>query len=102
VDEPGGYLRLLAGEGLQVDAWETVYHQVLQGEDPVLEWVRGTGLRPVLAALTAAEGAEFEEGYARLLRQAYPAEPFGTVFPFRRIFAVAVKPPAAAAAIGSP
>ncbi|WP_159616301.1 trans-aconitate 2-methyltransferase [Arthrobacter zhaoguopingii] len=102
VDEPGGYLRLLAGEGLQVDAWETVYHQVLQGEDPVLEWVRGTGLRPVLAALPEAEAAEFEEGYARLLRQAYPAESFGTVFPFRRIFAVAVKPPAAAGATGRP
>ncbi|MHA7262386.1 trans-aconitate 2-methyltransferase [Arthrobacter sp. TMN-37] len=97
VAEPGGYLRLLAREGLLVDAWETVYHQVLQGEDPVLEWVRGTGLRPVLEVLSAAEAAEFEEGYARLLRTAYPAEPFGTVFPFRRIFAVAVKPGPAAA-----
>ncbi len=91
VAEPAGYLRLLEKAGLRADVWETVYHQVLQGRDPVLEWVRGTGLRPVLEVLSAPEAAEFEEGYAELLRGAYPAESFGTVFPFRRIFAVGVK-----------
>jgi trans-aconitate 2-methyltransferase len=102
VAEPGDYLRLLAGAGLSADVWETVYHQVLGGPDPVLEWVRGTGLRPVLDALPAAEAAEFEECYAQLLRGAYPAESFGTVFPFRRIFAVGVKTVGAAAAGTTP
>ena len=51
---PRAYLDLLAGAGLTTDVWQTEYQHVLQGEDPVLEWLRGTGLRPVLGAL--AEG----------------------------------------------
>lgn len=77
--------------GCSADAWETSYQQVLYGEDPVLEWVRGTALRPVLATLAPAEAKDFEEEYSALLRQAYPATTHGTVFPFRRIFAVAQK-----------
>jgi trans-aconitate 2-methyltransferase len=57
----------------------------------VLEWVRGTALRPVLAVLSAEDGAAFEAEYAAALREAYPATPHGTVFPFRRIFAVGRK-----------
>ncbi|WP_375477422.1 trans-aconitate 2-methyltransferase [uncultured Jatrophihabitans sp.] len=89
VDSPPGYAQLLAAAGLSVDVWETTYLHVLRGADPVLEWVRGTGLRPVLAALPADEAAQFEQEYAALLRTAYPAEADGTtLFPFRRIFAV--------------
>jgi trans-aconitate 2-methyltransferase len=87
--EPAGYLDRLAALGCAVDAWETTYLHVLKGRDPVLEWVRGTALRPVLAALSAADAAEFEAEYAALLRAAYPAGPAGTVMPFRRIFVVA-------------
>jgi trans-aconitate 2-methyltransferase len=86
---PAEYVRVLAGLGCAVDAWETTYAQVLQGPDPVLGWVRGTALRPVLARLPAAEAAEFEAEYGALLREAYPAEPWGTLLPFRRVFAVA-------------
>jgi trans-aconitate 2-methyltransferase len=94
VAEPAEYLALLAGAGLRVSAWQTSYLHVLAGPDPVLEWVRGTGLRPVLAALSPDEAAEFSAEYARLLREAYPARPFGTVFPFLRTFVVAHKPAA--------
>lgn len=92
VGEPADYLTVMLDAGWSADAWETSYQQLLPGPDPVLEWVRGTGLRPVLAALPAAEAARFEEQYAALLREAYPATPHGTVFPFRRIFAVGHKP----------
>ena len=54
--------------------------------DPVLEWVRGTGLRPVLAGSSAATAAEFERELRRALRAAYPPQAVGTVFPFLRIF----------------
>jgi trans-aconitate 2-methyltransferase len=94
VAEPAEYLELLVGAGLRVNVWQTSYLHVLSGPDPVLEWVRGTGLRPVLQALAADEAADFTDEYAALLRQAYPERPFGTVFPFLRTFVVAQKPPA--------
>lgn len=97
VSAPHEYHRLLRGAGLDTDAWETTYQHLLAGEDPVLQWVRGTGLRPVLAALPAAEAVQFERTYAGMLADAYPREPDGgTIFPFRRIFAVGVKPAPAA------
>jgi trans-aconitate 2-methyltransferase len=93
VSSPDEYLDLLARHGCRsVDAWETTYSQVMPGDDPVLEWVKGTALRPVLAALDQADPAAraaFLEEYGALLREAYPPRPYGTVFPFRRVFVVA-------------
>ena len=91
VDEPEDYLGLLLEAGFESDVWETSYSQVLPGKDPVLEWVRGTALRPVIDALDPQDFSRFEEQYAALLRQAYPERPWGTVFPFRRIFMVGQK-----------
>lgn len=91
VGEPDDYLAIMLDAGCDADAWETTYFQLLTGTNPVLEWVRGTGLRPVLAALSAADARAFEAEYSALLAEAYPAGPYGTVFPFRRIFAVARK-----------
>lgn len=91
VGEPADYLRIMLDAGCDADAWETTYQQLLPGPDPVLHWVRGTGLRPVLAALPEGEADAFENQYAAMLREAYPTDRHGTVFPFRRIFAVAQK-----------
>jgi trans-aconitate 2-methyltransferase len=92
VAEPGEYLDLLTRHGLHADVWQTQYLHVLQGPDPVLDWTRGTALRPVLAALPEPDAAEFCTEYAAVLRQAYPPQPYGTVFEFTRTFAVARKP----------
>lgn len=89
--DPAEYLDLLARAGLEVDAWETTYLHVLHGEDPVLDWYKGTGLRPVLAALQPDQAAEFLDEYRTRMHEAYPAEPYGTVFPFRRVFVVGVR-----------
>lgn len=86
--DPAGYAELLGDAGCRVDAWETTYLQVLSGPDPVLEWVKGTALRPVLAALPGEQHAEFLADYGTALRAAYPPGRFGTLFPFRRVFAV--------------
>lgn len=92
VAAPRVYYDLLSGLGASVDVWETEYLHVLTGPDPVLEWVRGSALRPLLAALDEAERAELEERYAALLRSAYPARPDGvTIFPFKRLFFVATR-----------
>lgn len=87
--DPAGYWSLLTAAGCRVRAWETTYLQVLSGDDAVLEWTRGTALRPVLDALGPAEAAQFTREYGKALRAAYPPGPHGTLFPFRRIFAVA-------------
>ncbi|WP_320779427.1 trans-aconitate 2-methyltransferase [Streptomyces sp. CRN 30] len=93
VHTPGDYLARLAGLGCAADVWETTYVHLLTGADPVLDWVRGTGLRPVLAALDDDPEARdaFVEEYRTVLRAAYPRGPHGTPFPFRRVFAVARK-----------
>jgi trans-aconitate 2-methyltransferase len=88
-EDPAGYLDLLAGAGCSVDAWETTYLHVLHGAHPVVEWYRGTGLRPVLAALDPGQAEEFLADYSEQIEAAYPAAPYGTVLPFRRVFVVA-------------
>jgi trans-aconitate 2-methyltransferase len=46
----------------------------------------------VYERLSAEEAAEFEAELGAMLREAYPPRPYGTVLPFRRIFAVAQVP----------
>jgi trans-aconitate 2-methyltransferase len=82
---------LLAPAGFEVDAWETTYLHVLHGDDPVLDWYRGTGLRPVIAALPPEQTDEFLADYRARMSEAYPAAPYGTVFPFRRVFVTAAR-----------
>ncbi|MEU3251315.1 trans-aconitate 2-methyltransferase [Streptomyces sp. NPDC006997] len=93
VHTPEAYLAHLTALGCAVDAWETTYVHLLTGDDPVLDWVKGTGLRPVLAALGDDPQAReaFLAEYRAALRAAYPAGRYGTPFPFRRVFAVARK-----------
>ncbi|PIM66715.1 trans-aconitate methyltransferase [Streptomyces sp. JV178] len=93
VHMPATYLAALADLGCEVDAWETTYVHLLQGEDAVLDWVTGTGLRPILTEL-GDDAGPFVAEYRTALREAYPATAHGTAFPFRRIFVVAQKPEA--------
>jgi trans-aconitate 2-methyltransferase len=96
--EPPGYLTALLATGAQADVWETTYFHILHGADAVLEWVRGSALRPFLTALDQPDmpeddAAEFLSAYAAVLRAAYPRDTDGrTIFPFRRIFGVATVP----------
>jgi trans-aconitate 2-methyltransferase len=94
VERPASYLARLADLGLMPDVWQSEYLHVLPGDNAALEWVKGTALRPVLDALADDPAArdEFLEACGAALAEAYPRGPHGTVFPFRRTFAVAVKP----------
>jgi trans-aconitate 2-methyltransferase len=92
VERPERYLDALVAAGLDADVWQASYLHVLPGQDAVLDWVKGTALRPVLSLLDGAEREEFMADYGAALRAAYPPQPFGTVFPFRRTFAVARQP----------
>ena len=89
--EPALDQELFLKGGARVDVWETTYSQLLQGENPVLEWVRGTALRPVLGALSPSDATAFEHEYAAVVAKAYPAGEHGSNFEFRRIFMVGEK-----------
>jgi trans-aconitate 2-methyltransferase len=81
------YYDLLRAGADSVDIWETEYLQVLEGEDAVLEWVSGTGLRPILEGLEGEERDAFLERYRRRLSELYPKRADGrTLYPFRRLF----------------
>ena len=90
VSTPEHYGRLLAPAAQSLDIWETTYLQILAGDAPVLEWMKGTLLRPLIDALEADERATFLDAYAGRLAEAYPRGADGTtLFPFRRLFIVA-------------
>jgi trans-aconitate 2-methyltransferase len=90
VDDAAVYYDLLVGCTATIDIWETEYLQILEGADPVLEWVKATGLRPILNGLGDDERGLFLVEYARRLHAVYPARADGrTTYPFRRLFIVA-------------
>lgn len=92
VEDAEVYHDLLAPRADAVDVWETEYLHALDGEDPVLEWVRGTVLRPVLGELEGERREAFLAAYRRRLRAAYPPRPDGrTLFRFRRLFVVVLR-----------
>ena len=83
------YYDLLAPRAASIDIWETEYAQILEGDDPVFDWVSGTALRPLMGALNEEEQSQFASAYKSALRKAYPKRADGkTLFPFRRIFMV--------------
>ncbi len=85
------YYDLLADDARSVDIWETEYLHELEGKDPILEWVKGTGLRPILNGLADDEREVFLAKYRCRLREAYPVRANGcTLYPFRRLFIVAM------------
>jgi trans-aconitate 2-methyltransferase len=84
------YHGLLAPHASPLDVWETEYVHELQGDDPILDWVAGTGLRPLLEGLDDRQRSVFLTDYRERLRAAYPRAANGrTPFPFRRVFLVA-------------
>ena len=90
VEQPESYFDILAPLSASVDIWETTYLHALDGDDPVLDWVSGTGLRPFVQRLQAEERDAFLSAYRTRLRDAYPRRADGmTLFPFRRLFVVA-------------
>jgi trans-aconitate 2-methyltransferase len=87
------YYGLLHPVCARVDVWRTVYHHPLAGgADAVVEWFKGSALRPFLAKLDAAEQAAFLRRYRDAIAAAYPAFDDGTLLlPFPRLFIVATR-----------
>jgi trans-aconitate 2-methyltransferase len=86
------YFRLLRLHAPHVDLWRTTYFHPLGGARAVVEWLKGTGLRPFLNPLTESEQAVFLSRYEGKIAEAYPAEADGAVLlPFPRLFFVATR-----------
>jgi trans-aconitate 2-methyltransferase len=85
------YVERLHDLGLTVDAWQTTYIHVLTGENPVLEWFKGTALRPLLKVLEPPAKAEFLHELGERFKAAYPSKGGVTLLPFPRLFFVATQ-----------
>jgi trans-aconitate 2-methyltransferase len=90
----GGYYDLLAPEAAQVDVWHTIYQHPMASAAAIVEWVRGTGLKPFVDRLPADLQASYLAEYERRVDQAYPARTDGKrLLAFPRMFIVAQKKP---------
>ena len=89
---PDWYYGVLRPHCAQVDVWRTTYHHVLPSADAVVEWFKGSGLRPFLAPLDDTGRMEYLRRYRDAVALAYPAQADGTVLlPFPRLFVVATR-----------
>lgn len=88
---PEAYYDWLSPLCREVDIWSTTYVHALTGEDPVVDWMLGTGLRPYTDALPEPElRAAFLDAYRARTRADFPRRPDGfTLFPFPRLFILA-------------
>lgn len=92
VHAPGFYYDLLAPAARSVDIWQTTYEHVLADPSAIVDWVKGTGLRPHLEVLGDAEREPYLAAYTRGIGAAYPARSDGRrLFSFPRLFVVAVR-----------
>ena len=91
VASPDTYFDILASLADELEIWETIYLHVLEGNNPVAEWTRGTVLKPLLDAIAdASERQAFFDDYSARVQAAYPRRDDGkTLCPFRRLFIVA-------------
>lgn len=66
------YFRLLSPLAAHIDIWDTRYLQVLEGPDPVLRWIKGTALVPIMAELDEREASQFLARLTKRLVGHYP------------------------------
>jgi trans-aconitate 2-methyltransferase len=87
------YYELLRPLCSKLDLWRTTYYHFLSGGAPALvEWFKGSGLRPFLEPLNAGERSAFLDQYTAAIARAYPPVADGSVLlPFPRVFLTAIR-----------
>ncbi|WP_313296536.1 trans-aconitate 2-methyltransferase [Diaphorobacter sp.] len=87
------YYDLLARDAAQVDVWHTVYQHPMDSAASIVEWVRGTGLKPFVDPLTDTLRAQFLASYEQRIDSEYPVRSDGKrLLAFPRMFIVAQRP----------
>ncbi|XAH21604.1 trans-aconitate 2-methyltransferase [Xylophilus sp. GW821-FHT01B05] len=88
----GNYYDLLAPKAANVDVWHTIYQHRMVDAASIVEWVRGTGLKPFVDPLPPALRASYLAEYERRVDAAYPVRTDGKrLLAFPRMFIVAQK-----------
>lgn len=88
----GEYFDLLSEVSSDFSIWETVYCHRMASHNSIMEWYKGTGLRPYLEVLNASEAMDFEKDVYNEVEKAYPQQLNGEIiFRFPRFFFTAVK-----------
>jgi trans-aconitate 2-methyltransferase len=87
------YYAQLRPISVQLDVWRTTYfHPLAGGAAAVVEWFKGSGLRPFLDPLDESECEAYLSQYQAAITEAYPAQQDGSILlPFPRIFIVATR-----------
>jgi trans-aconitate 2-methyltransferase len=87
------YYELLRPLCTKVDLWRTTYYHFLSGgPDALVEWFKGSGLRPFLEPLDGAERAAFLARYGAAVAEAYPPVADGRILlPFPRVFFTVIR-----------
>jgi trans-aconitate 2-methyltransferase len=95
VEDLEAYHDILTPEAADIDLWATEYLHILPDAAGIVEWYKGTGLRPFLDTLPSDEVKNaFTAEYLEHIRRAYPSRPNGSIiFPFRRLFLIAYRLP---------
>jgi trans-aconitate 2-methyltransferase len=89
---PEAYYDLLKPLCAKLDIWHTIYNHVMAGPQAIVEWFKGSALRPYLSALDAAMADDFQAAYLDEIKQHYGARHDGRVLlPFPRVFIVAAR-----------
>ncbi len=90
----GDYYAWLKPLAAALDIWQTTYVHPMNGVGAVVDWFRGSALRPFLNPLDICEREQFIERYMRELATAYGVDPGGPLlFLYPRLFIHARKDP---------
>ena len=86
----GDYYDLLASTAAKVDVWHTIYQHPMASAAAIVEWVRGTGLKPFVDRLSPELQQSYLAEYERRVDAAYPARSDGKrLLAFPRMFVLA-------------
>ena len=89
---PQEYFDVLSSLTREFDMWETVYYHKMPSVESMVEWIKGTRLRPYLNALSPQWGDQLLDRITGEAKTLYTPQPNGEIlFPFRRFFFTAVK-----------
>jgi trans-aconitate 2-methyltransferase len=90
--KPGVYYDALSPLCIRLEIWHTIYNHVLDDAVAIVEWVKGTGLRPFVDPLEPAQRRQYLAEYTARVAASYLPQADGKVLlRFPRIFIVAVK-----------